>query len=194
MMEERDEVHEFARITGEDEMWTMYRKIRNKCTEAVKKDRKEYFGKMYDACETERDISRLYKTTRKQLGREESGPPVSFLIDGRRISAPKEMADVQVQYYFDKNKKLEAELIKDNSMDPTESLRRAREDYDSLRLEDEKLEIRQITMKETADIFGRLGNSTSRGHDNIDAVSLKLAAAELLKPIHFLIKLINREM
>ena len=69
LMEEMDELNEFARITGEEDMWKQYRTTRNKCTEAVKRDKREYFGRLYDACETNRDVSRLYKTTRMQLGR-----------------------------------------------------------------------------------------------------------------------------
>ena len=183
MMEERDELHEFARITGDDETWTQFRSVRNKCTVAVKKDRKDYFGNMYDKCESEKDVAQLYKITKRQLGREGGGPPVSFQVDGKIVSAPKELADIQINHCHDKNNKLMEEVATNVQQDPTEVLRRVIERRNSQRLEEQKLEIRQITLKGTAEIFSKLGNSTSRGYDNLDALSLKLAATELIKPV-----------
>ena len=243
-MEERDELQEFARITGDEFHWTEYRRCRNWCSREVKKDRRNYLQKQYETCGKEKNTANLYKTVKKQLGREGGGPPSAFLKDGVMKCALIEVANIQADFYQAKNELL-ARGITPSNKDPLEHLKKAKEDWISRRQDGqgsgnsclhnntqwrqpppsqqnntapgvpqgsgnsclhnnilwrqpppsqqqqgpEEMKLKEITLAETAEILKQLGNSAARGEDKIDAMSLKLAAAELLAPIQFITNL-----
>ena len=49
-----------------------------------------------------------------------------------------------------------------------------------------KFQLREISLRETASLIHKLGNTMSFGHNRIDAMSIKIVAADLLKPINFI--------
>ena len=62
LMMERDRIREMARVTGEQDIWNQYRKIRNSVNANIDKDRKSHYKKMYELHETNKDVAATYKT------------------------------------------------------------------------------------------------------------------------------------
>ena len=51
------------------------------------------------------DTATLYKTAKSQLGWNSSGPPTILVKEGTSVTSPGKLAQVQMDYYHDKNKK-----------------------------------------------------------------------------------------
>ena len=92
---ERNNVRELARVNHSAATWLEYKKIRNTVTAECRKDKRKHFEKNNEKCESSHDTKSLYKVTKQQLGWNSGDPLDSFLINGRQITAPKEMANVQ---------------------------------------------------------------------------------------------------
>ena len=73
-MFERDIARNVSKISNTEEDKKNYRRLRNKVIMDVKKDIKDYFRKQYNKCETENDLSQLYKTAKIQAGWKTNGP------------------------------------------------------------------------------------------------------------------------
>ena len=86
---ERDRAREDAKVSNTDEDWRLYKNLRNKGTKALRKDKKSYFENLYNRMEKQNDVKNMYKTTRKQLGWQVTGPPQSLVVQGRKVTAPK---------------------------------------------------------------------------------------------------------
>ena len=46
----------------------------------------------------------MYKTVKTQLGWKRDGPPQKLIIEGKQITAPKQLADEQLRYFKKKFK------------------------------------------------------------------------------------------
>ena len=97
---ERDRLRNTAVDTKNYEDWKLYRKQRNVCTLLAKQDKINYFTDKYKKCESEGDIGTLYNVTKKQLGWITGGTPKTFLQAGKLTSSPKELAEIQNNYFF----------------------------------------------------------------------------------------------
>ena len=64
----RDSLREKARISGEEDDWTIYKKSRNDVTRDTKKTKDDYFAKLYDNMLEENDTRRIFSTTKELLG------------------------------------------------------------------------------------------------------------------------------
>ena len=53
----------------------------------------------------------------------------------------------------------------------------------------QEFRLRKVTLLETSELVGKLGNTASFGHDGIDALTLKLIFPEILIPLQHLINL-----
>ena len=184
----RDQARVTASTTQDPEDWKCYRKLRNACTSSLRADRKADARKHFTKFEKVNDVSQLYKMTKRRLGWENGGTPTSFLKDGKQITSPKLMANLQMDFFLEKNKKLNEELPITNG-DPHTILKKALERWGDKALKREEFIIREITLLETADLVKKLGNTKSFGHDTLDALTLKIAISTLLKPLNYLINL-----
>ena len=193
MMKKRDTLKEAARISGDQGDWTEYKATRNKVTKAVTTDRKKHYNMMYKKAEEDKTNSELYKTMKNQMGQEAGSQPVIFRTDGRTTTTPAGLAEEQMNYYHRKNTKL-LEQVENSTEDPLETLRLAIEKWDSIGKDRRNFEIKEITLLETAKIIKTLGDSKARGHDNIEGITIKLAAAVLLKPINYVVNLSIRTL
>ena len=193
MMVKRDAVREDARVGGDPDVWKEYRQLRNKVSKEVSKDRKRHYENQYKICEQDKTNAELFKIMKKQIGQEMGSQPSIFRVDGRTITDPTGLAEEQMEYYHRKNIKLQ-EQVEDNQEDPLETLRVAMDKWDSIGKDGRNFELKEISLMETANIIKGMGDSKARGHDNIEALVIKLAAATLLKPINFLVNLSIRTM
>ena len=114
----------------------------------------------------------------------EDHPPLSD--GGRLVSASAQVAETQMSFYVDKNKQLLDSLPPSNS-DPIDVLRRAVNKRGPIQAP--VMELREITTLEMTNMLKKLGNSTSRANDELEAVMIKAAAVHLLKPLTFLVNL-----
>ena len=106
MMMERDRTREQARLTGNTATWQSYRQQRNKVNKTVDKERRDHYKKIYEQHQTNKDISATYKTAKAQAGWKHTETPVIFQMDGRRVTAPQELANIQMETFEKKTKSL----------------------------------------------------------------------------------------
>ena len=178
----RDNLRAAAVSSGSAEDWELYKRSRNKCSLLAKKDKKEYFAKKYDECNKEGDISRLYTITKKQLGWKTGGTPQSFLQDGKIITSPKLLAEIQNNYFVNKVKELVGNLPDKKVLpDPLHHLTDAMNNW--VGKEDVgKLFFKETTEENIKNLIRKLKKSSSFGHDNIDNQSIILAQ-DVLTPL-----------
>ena len=68
MIISRDLKREEARTNNLENTWNDYRKLRNVCTNMVRKDRNRQYNEMYNDINTRKDTKDLYKQTKALLG------------------------------------------------------------------------------------------------------------------------------
>ena len=125
----------------------------------------------------------MYQLTRNQLGwTKGGGTPKAFLIAGKMITAPKEMAEIQLSTLNKKLQKLKTR-IPDSDIDPTAALKAAIEKWGEKSDERTEFKLNEITVSQTADLIRKLGNSRTYGNDELDATTIKIAAKYLIIPI-----------
>ena len=95
-MGNRDRLREIARISGRSEDWDTYRLARNKCTKQVLKSRNEYYQGLYTRLEEEKDTRSIYRLTAELLNEKNGALPQKFLVNGKLVRKPSEMANLQL--------------------------------------------------------------------------------------------------
>ena len=105
-MKNRDNARQLARDTDDDRDWEQFRKLRNECTEMVRKDRKNFRTKKYTKLTEDKNSKGLFATAKKDVGWTTGGPPTYFLQNGKRVENHKDLANIQVRFFTDKIKKL----------------------------------------------------------------------------------------
>ena len=153
----------------------------------IKNDRSEHFSNQYKNLEQNKDTKGTYNLLKYQAGWKTGGPPVRFNMDGRSITAPQMIAEVQIDYFQEKVNKLQRELP-NNCEDPLEILTRAINRWERATNRPE-FRLRQVTELEVLAALKELGNSSSSGLDTIDSTSLKALATYTYKPITYLVNL-----
>ena len=173
---------------GEEEEWTRYRRIRNDCTRMAKSEKTKYYRELFISLHEEKDSKRIHSVTRDLLGWNRDMGPKNFLSHGRIIRKPKELANEQLTYYQEKMDKLmnELENMPGQKGDPVEKLEEALEKWPQ-RGQFSEFRFREITIIETSRLVSGLGNSTSHGHDDIDANFLKIILPYIVKPLNYLV-------
>ena len=109
-MKTRDLIRERARISGDPDLWSQYKSLRNKVNKLVNSDRKTYYDKMYECHHDNKDVGATYRTAKNQAGLKKNTSPTNFLHDGRKITDPQEMADIMLKTFSDKTEQLKREL------------------------------------------------------------------------------------
>ena len=118
----RDRARQTANQSQSDNDWRIYRTLRNRCTQSVKKDKKDHFTDIFNKLDEKQDINKLYSNVKTQLGWSTNGPPTSLLVNGRTTCSSQKMADEQLNYYQKKINKL-MERLPVSNIDPTSWLR-----------------------------------------------------------------------
>ena len=78
----------------------------------------------YEKLQENNDSRGLYRLTKKKMGWINASTPQSFLIDGKWITNPRQMAELQASHYKDKVQKLVNQLPP-QMKDPLSNLRDA---------------------------------------------------------------------
>ena len=131
--------------------------LRNKVTAKIKKDRKNNIVKKYAEFEEKNEVGATYKMAKQQAGWKSTTTPISFLVDGTAVTDPQKLADIQLQCFKDKSRKL-IENIPQSNYDPISSLRESMDKWTS-KDDREPLTFKQIQIKDTIKIINKLGNN-----------------------------------
>ena len=78
-------------------------------------------------------------------------------------------------------------VFPENNSDPTRLLKRNIERWGTA--DREVFSFREISNSETVDLIGSMGNSKTYGHDELDALTLKLIAPNIIAPVRHMINL-----
>ena len=129
-----------------------------------------------------------YRDTKKLLKFKTAGPPSSFLLDGRLVKKPIELATMQMNYFTLKINKL-MERLSLQPDPPINSLSYLRTALQRWKNRDKvpEFKFKEVSTLETVQLIGKLGNTTACGQDSIDAHSLKLVADSLTLPLKHII-------
>ena len=82
----------------------------------------QYISEAFEKIETEKDTAKLFNKTRNLLGWNRSGPPVMLINEGKVVRKQAEIANVQINYYRDKVRKIK-DSIPVGDWDPLKLLR-----------------------------------------------------------------------
>ena len=184
----RDLARQTAKNCDLDTDWTQYRKLRNLATQNMRKDKKLHFKQLYENLEAKNDSQKLFKIIKNQLGLKGSGPPQSLVINGRKITAPKDLAEAQMKFFNEKVEQLISEIPRP-TIDPLEMLKKSLERWGSTAGNRNKFSLKEVTVNETFEAIQKLGNLSAFGHNFIDSMSIKAAGDILAEPITYLINL-----
>ena len=107
-----------------EDNWSLFKRLRNKCSLQVKKDRSSYFSSLNKICTEKGDSASLFKLAKKLMNLKNSGTPTCFSKNGKMVTAPREIANIQLNFYIEKIEKLIQNLPNDH-VDPLISLKNA---------------------------------------------------------------------
>ena len=185
-MRMRDLSRETARRTGEARHWSLYRKLRNKCSKNLIKSKNEHFRTMYKKFESENDTKSIFRTT-KNLLNWGGGSPQSFLMEGKLFRRPIDLANLQLKIFEDKVDKLTRHLtgLQTNPLRWLKLATSRWESYDTL----PNFTFSEVSVSEITNLIAKLGNLSALGLDNIDSQAIKDATPHLTVPIRHIVNI-----
>ena len=119
---ERDNAQELAASTRCIDDWKEYKVKRNQVTSLLKKEKLAWQRGKLDSCEECQDIGKLWKTMLGWLNWSSTSSPTRLMEEGRFVSSPGRMANLQNEYYINKVHTIRQELPQ-SRIDPLETLR-----------------------------------------------------------------------
>ena len=124
LMTARDKMRDRAVQTGSQEDWGEYRRLRNLCNKCVKTDRGQNLKNHFERLLANMDTRRIYNLAKKKMGWKKMGSPEVFLVNGEKVTNPKKMAEIQIDTFYNKVKKL-IDKLPPQVNDPLKYLKRA---------------------------------------------------------------------
>ena len=183
LMVERDAARKSASDSNSPEDWQKYRKLRNKCTSEVSKDKNKFLEKQFENFESKNDLKSIYSQVKNNMGWKNSGPPTVFKTENGLERRPEYIANIQNNFYTkrikDLYKKYQNPKMKKNA------LKRWGPNADKIK----KLKFQTVDKNHTKKLIEKLGNSTSVGLDGLDAISLKIISDEIAEPLNHIVNL-----
>ena len=101
----RDETRELARTSNDPDTWKLYRSRRNEVNRQVNSDRKKHHDDIYERHHLNNDVGATYRTAKNQVGWSKNMSPISFIHEGKKITDPQAMADLQMNVFTEKTDK-----------------------------------------------------------------------------------------
>jgi hypothetical protein len=182
MMKKRDMQKELAQRSNEDFDWELFKKLRNSCVSAQKKDKRIWRMKQYEKCLEEKDPSKLWRCVKKNLGWGNAGPPRA-LKDGNGVTrSPRRIAQLQNKYFVDKVKNIRINLAPQTE-DPTKVLEDIMVKWDGKDTRGDKFQLREVSEEEILGYLVSLKNSQAEGVDTVSSVVLKAGGVSLVRPL-----------
>ena len=184
-MTTRDTLRETARLSGEAEDWTRYRQCRNEVTKDTISAKDQHFRHRFEVAVDNNDAKQIFGLAKELSGITSCSQPTSFLIEGRLVRKPKDLANAQLEHYATKIENLRGKQWPKED-DPLNSLRSALGKW-SKKDQMKVFNFKEINLLETSKLVKGMSNSVSFGHDQLDAVTMKLVLPQILIPLNHLI-------
>ena len=151
----------------------------------MQKKKKEFFRKKFEVHCKEKNVKGTYDLAKKLMGWETSSHPTMFVIRGKIYRKPRDLANELQKYYSEKVKKLIGGL-KRRGRDPLIFLNRAMQKWQG-KVNLPIFNLRKINEIETLNIIKQLSNTSAHGRDDLDALTIKMAAGALVRPLTHII-------
>ena len=164
-MRNRDRLREVARLTGDRNDWNSYRRARNQVTKDTRNTKKDFFKKEFEKLANEKDMKNIFKTTRDLCGWSKIAGPKCFLKNGTVNRKPKDLANIQLEFFTNKMVKLQEKLKKKKLEkggvipDPLCRLRRELQKWKG-RQNVTTFSFKEISVSDTVNLVRGLGKST----------------------------------
>ena len=181
LMSKRDKMRDRAVLTGSQENWQEYRRLKNLCNKCVKQDRDKNLKYHFERLHNEKDTRGIYNLAKKRMGWLKMGSPEAFLISGEKVTCPRKMADIQIKTFHEKIKKLSNKLPPQKN-DPLWYLKRVLSRWGGVENVQE-LEFKNVTSLQVIKYIKDLSNSQAFGHGRIDSQSLKMVPESIAAPV-----------
>ena len=146
----------------------------------VRTDKKMHLENLFSKIDNS-DTRKLFRLTREHLGWTSGDSPTTLVSAGKMITKPTEVANCINRYFIEKIRKLKKD-IPDSTEDPLKLLKTAMDRWKG-KQNRKVFNFRNIKLSEITDILKNLKNSTTMGFDCLDAMTLKLVATTISKPL-----------
>ena len=174
LQNQRNKAQARAAESGLPEDWRIYRSLRNRCLNNLRKDRRNWEREKLNS--TKNSSSDIWQTVKGILNWNSTGPPNQLMHEGKVISSPAGLASTMNNFFLEKVKKLIKKIPK-TVCDPLKKLK------DTMRNHECTFRLREITLEEGIKLIKDIKNSTATGVDFIDNSTIKLIANEIAPAI-----------
>ena len=179
----RDDSQEKAATTRSLEDWSDYKKKRNEVTSLLYKEKQSWQRKKLDNCEESQDTGKLWKNLLGWLNWSSTSSPTKLLSEGRFVTSPAKLADVQNEYYIKKVRNIRQNLPQ-ACTDPLSTLKLSMQGKDAT-----TFSLTAVSPKEVEKIISNLKNSKASGIDELDTYILKLIKKEIVPAVCHILNL-----
>ena len=121
-MKERDRAQDTAALSGSQEDWAVYKRLRNDLTKVLHKEKLSWQKGKLDACEEAQDSGKLWKNVLGWLNWSSTSSPTKLLLDGDMVTSPNKTAEVQNQFYINKVREIRRNMPRQKN-DPLATLK-----------------------------------------------------------------------
>ena len=182
MIKQRDEAQKTASLSGSQQDWSHYKKLRNHLTKALHKEKLAWQQKKVNTLEKNQNSGQLWKYVTSWLNWTSATSPTKLLHNGDMLTSPHTMADVQNQYYINKVKEIRSNMPP-QKCDPLATVRRLMTGRNI------KFTVSPVAPDEIDKIIKELKNSKCSGLDELDTYVLKLTKPFIVPSICHIINL-----
>lgn len=182
-MRERDLAHEKCKKTLNKDDIDSWKRMRNKVTGMILKDKKACQQKIMENTES------AWGYMARQMGRsKKGGPPEILNIGGQLVTKKKEIATHMNKHFTTKVKTNRLKVnLNQPTLDPIKYLREQAERQGN-RIKD-KLELHSVSEQDVKKLISELTSSNSTGMDGISTDVLKISKEVIAKPLTYIINL-----
>ena len=146
-----------------------------------------FFKNIFDSHIESKNVKGTYSLVKKVMGWSSVTQPKMFLIEGKLIRKPLELANTLQKFYIEKVNSL-VRRLNGGGCDPLRFLKGAINRW-SGRDRIGIFNLREISESETLKLVQKLGNTTAFGRDGLDGLSMKVAISNLLSPLTHIINM-----
>ena len=181
-IKQRDSTQQAASVSGSEEDWKSYRKLRNEVTAALVEDKESWQRKKLEECEDQNDAGKLWKNILGWLNWSSTSSPTKLAHQGRVETSPKSIADIQNHYYVDKVRLIRRSMP-ESRRDPLATLKKQLQGRSS------SFSFCPVKPEQVDKIIKLLKNSKSSGVDQLDTYILKLARKQIVPAVCHILNL-----
>ena len=180
LMKDRDQAQRKAVATRSEQDWKVFRKLRNQVTSKLRVEKVTWQRNKLVSCKG--NPSEQWKQVLGWFRWNTAASPSQLYHEGRIINKPREVADCQNNFFFQKVSKI-CNSLPPPSADPMAKLKSIMKGRTC------SFSLSSVHPDTVEQILSNLKNSRACGLDGIDTMSLKLAGQHIIPPITHIINL-----